>query len=194
MIPASVIDIAKAELGYTGKKSNDQLDDKTANITGKFTKYARDLYEAGYYNGNKNGYDWCCVFVDWCFWVACGRNKELAEKVKPVGDLGAAVVYSYNLLNSYGRISNTPQVGSQIYYKNTKGQFYHTGLVCAITDTTVETIEGNWSNKVSARSINKDSSLIAGYGLPFYDEAPTDKKSEILLQIAKLFEELAKEF
>lgn len=194
MIPANVITIAKTELGYTGKKSNDQLDSKTANITGKFTKYARDLYEAGYYNGDKNGYDWCCVFVDWCFWVACGRNKELAEKVKPVGDLGAAVLYSYNLLNYYGRISDTPEVGSQIYYKNAKGQFTHTGLVCEVTDTTVETIEGNWTNKVCARSIDRNNSLIAGYGRPYYEEAPTDKKAEILLQIAALVSALSKEF
>lgn len=43
--------VAFAELGYIGKKSNAQLDDKTANITGLWTKYARDLNDAGYYNG-----------------------------------------------------------------------------------------------------------------------------------------------
>lgn len=53
----TVLDIALAEKGYHEKASNSQLDDKTANSGNKnYTKYARDLFAAGYYNGNKNGY------------------------------------------------------------------------------------------------------------------------------------------
>ena len=46
-----VITVATNELGYIGKKSNAQLDDPTANVSGNYTKYGRDLNDNGYYNG-----------------------------------------------------------------------------------------------------------------------------------------------
>ena len=60
-----LLDTARAEIGYIGKKSNKDLYDPTANVIGLYTKYAEDLYKAGYYNFNKSGYDYCCVFADW---------------------------------------------------------------------------------------------------------------------------------
>ena len=68
-----VITIALAEVGYREKASNASLDAPQANAgSGNWTKFARDLAAAGYYNGNKNGYAWCDVFVDWCFYKAFG--------------------------------------------------------------------------------------------------------------------------
>ena len=55
--PSDIVTIALAEVGYWEKASNASLDDKTANAgAANWTKYARDLAAAGYYNGNKNGY------------------------------------------------------------------------------------------------------------------------------------------
>ena len=52
---STIINLAKEEAGYIEKATNSQLDSKTANAgNGNYTKYARDLYNAGYYNGNKN--------------------------------------------------------------------------------------------------------------------------------------------
>ena len=63
--PADIVAIALAEVGYREKATNSMLDDKTANSgSNNWTKYARDLAAAGYYNGNKNGYAWCDCFVD----------------------------------------------------------------------------------------------------------------------------------
>ncbi len=68
---SDVVAIALAEVGYVEKASNSALDSPSANPGGaNYTKYARDLANAGYYNGNKNGYAWCDVFVDWCFFKA----------------------------------------------------------------------------------------------------------------------------
>lgn len=199
MTANELMSIAREELGYIGKRSNKNLDIADANITGKFTKYARDLAEAGYYNGNKNGYDWCCVFIDWCFWIAAGRDKDAAGIVKPNGALGAGVGYSYNYYNAKGRISDKPQVGAQIFYKNSNG-FVHTGLVAEIKAGSVITIEGNWNNRVTEREIKLDNSQIAGYGLPFYAEekpepepTPTPSSPDHLHKIANLLAELAKE-
>ena len=63
--PADIVAIALAEVGYPGNATTASPDDKTANSAGNnWTKYARDLAAAGYYNGNKNGYTWCDCFVD----------------------------------------------------------------------------------------------------------------------------------
>lgn len=54
---SKLLEIARAELGYMEKASNSNLDDKTANAgSANWTKYARDLHAAGYYQANKNGY------------------------------------------------------------------------------------------------------------------------------------------
>lgn len=179
MTAKDIITLAAEELGYIGKKSNKDLDDKTANITGKFTKYARDLYAAGYYNGNKNGYDWCCVFVDWLFWRLAG-SKEAALKVKPTDLYGAGVYWAYKYLNDKGMTSNTPEVGAQIFYATSGGVLSHTGIVEAINGDTLTTIEGNWSNAVSRRTIKATDSRIYGYGLPAYEAEPIPDDSIVI--------------
>ena len=71
-----LVKIAEAEIGYHEKASNANLDIKTANSgKGNYTKYSRDLHKTGYYNGNKQGFDWCDQFVDWCFFKLCGSKR-----------------------------------------------------------------------------------------------------------------------
>lgn len=196
MTAREVIEVAKREIGYIGKKSNKDLDIPDANITGKYTKYARDLNEAGYYNGNKNGYSWCCVFVDWCFWIAAGRDKDKANEVKPVSTLGAGVKWEHRYLNDKGMISDTPIVGAQVFYSDDTSAFAHTGLVAKVTEDSIETIEGNWGNSVTSRIVKRNDKRIVGYGIPRYepedDEEP--KGDSHLHRIAELFAELTKEF
>lgn len=82
--PKKVLAIAEAEVGYLEKKSNADLDDKTANAGDKnYTKYARDLDALNFYNGRKNGYAWCDVFVDWCFVQAYGKEAALELTCQP---------------------------------------------------------------------------------------------------------------
>lgn len=168
MKASDIISVAIAEIGYQGKKSNADLYDKTANVSGKYTKYADELFKAGYYNGNKNGFDWCCVFVDWCIFTACGKNKEAAEEVKPVSIYGASVKYVRNSMP--GRYDKQPQAGDQIIFKNSRGEYYHTGLVERVDNDKVYTIEGNVGGSVvDRRSYALSSSLIDGYLHPYYD-------------------------
>ena len=76
-----LLKIASAEVGYLEKASNRNLDSKTGNAgSNNYTKYARDLDNIpGFYNGPKNGYAWCDVFVDWCFVQAFGVDE--AKKI-----------------------------------------------------------------------------------------------------------------
>lgn len=168
----TVLDIALAEKGYHEKASNAQLDDKTANSGNKnYTKYARDLFAAGYYNGNKNGYDWCDVFVDWCFFKACGKDKAKAEAMTcQTGTLGAGVKYSAQYYMNKGRyFESNPKAGDQIFfYKD--GTWTHTGIVKEVKNGNVYTIEGNYKNKVATCVYPLNYATIKGYGRPFYEE------------------------
>ena len=167
----TIINLAKQEVGYKEKATNSQLDNKTANAgKGNYTKYARDLYNAGYYNGNKNGYALCDVFVDWLFYKAFG--KETGQYIEcQNGDLGAGCIYSANYYKNAGRLYSNPKIGDQIFFKDKSGNPCHTGIVVNVTNEKVYTIEGNTSaNAVEETSYYKTCSFIYGYGRPRYDE------------------------
>ena len=170
-----VIGIAARELGYKEKASNAQLDDKTANAgKGNFTKYARDLYGAGYYNGNKNGFAWCDVFVDWCVWQACGKDTDKAMAMEyQTGNLGAGCVYSAGYYKAAKRWFTSPKAGDQIFFWDADGDEGHTGLVEKVEGGYVDTIEGNRDNCVARYKYAVGSAEIAGYGRPNY-EAESD--------------------
>lgn len=174
-----IISIAKNEVGYLEKASNKNLDDKTANAgKANYTKYARDLDAIpGFYNGKKNGYAWCDVFVDWCFVQAFGVDKAKELICQPSKSLGAGCKYSMNYYRSAGRLYEAPKEGDQIFFKDSDGDITHTGLVYKVDKTYVYTIEGNTSGTtgvvangggVWAKSYPLSSDYIAGYGRPAY--------------------------
>ena len=127
-----VILIAKNEEGYLEKKSNSQLDSKTANAgSANYTKYWRDI------KPDYQGQPWCAAFVSWCFMKAFGQEK--AEKLLKHWPY----VYCPTLGNLFTRNAN-PKIGDiVIFYHN--GTFTHTGLVTAVIGDRFYTIEGNTS-------------------------------------------------
>ena len=187
MSAQTVINIALAEVGYLEKATNANLDSKTGNAGyNNYTKYARDLANAGYYNGNKNGYAWCDVFVDWCFFRAYGKAAGQAAECQ-TGNLGAGCSYSAQYYKGQGRYDKTPKVGDQIFFLDAAGDINHTGLVYAVDGSTVYTVEGNTSGAsgvvangggVCRKSYSRSYGRIAGYGHPKYpaDAQPEAKK------------------
>lgn len=186
---SELIKIAETEVGYLEKKSNSNLDSMTGNAGyNNYTKYARDLHNAGYYNGNKNGYAWCDVFVDWCFWKMCGKDATKAQQmICQTGNLGAGCTYSAQYFRNAGRFYSSPKVGDQIFF-GASGDEYHTGIVYKVDSSTVYTIEGNTSGAsgvvdngggVFKKSYSRSYSGISGYGRPRYDaEVVTKVESE----------------
>ena len=174
--------VALGEEGYLEKKSNSQLDDKTANAgRNNWTKYARDLDALGdFYNGRKNGYDWCDTFVDWCFIKAYGR--ELGQKllVQPNRSTGAGCTYSMRFYKNKGQFHlQNPKEGDQIFFGKSRGanESSHTGLVYKVDSNYVYTIEGNTSGAsgvisngggVCRKKYSLNSNYIVGYGRPDY--------------------------
>lgn len=176
-----VIAIAKQEIGYLEKASNSQLDSKIANAGyNNWTKYARDLDALGLYNGKKNGYAWCDMFVDWCFVQAFGLDKTLLITGQALKGYGAGCTESANYYKKIGRFYKTnPQPGDQIFFTNNGGQsMNHTGLVIKVAGNIVYTIEGNTSSAagvIANGGAVRDKSYpiaytkIGGYGRPKYE-------------------------
>lgn len=198
---SKLLAIAEAELGYLEKKSNSQLDSKTANAgSNNYTKYARDLHKAGYYQANKNGYEWCDMFVDWCHLMAAeGDAKEAQRVICQSGPYGAGCTYSSKYYKNAGRFFKEPKPGDQIFFlgKDMKS-IVHTGHVKAVDKTYVYTIEGNTSGAsdvvangggVCEKKYKLTYSRIYGYGRPLYDEetatpqkptpTPDEKKGDV---------------
>lgn len=174
-----LLKIAKAEVGYIEKASNKDLDSKTANAgKNNYTKYARDLDAIpGFYNGKKQGYAWCDVFVDWCFVQAFGVEKAKELLCQPNRSLGAGCKYSRNYYKANGQLYNKPALGDQIFFKDSDGDIVHTGIVYDVDKSYVYTIEGNTSTAsgvvanggtVAKKKYKLTYNKIAGYGRPDY--------------------------
>ena len=191
-------DIADAEVGYLEKASNAHLDDKTANAGSKnYTKYARDLHNAGFFNGNKNGYPWCAVFVTWVIWMLCGKIKEKAMEILcQTGPYGAGCTSAVQYYKQQGRFYTTdPRPGDQIFFWDTaKTSAAHTGLVVEVDESYVYTIEGNTSGEsgvvengggVCNKRYSRGYHRIYGYGRPKYDPEH-EKKEECDMKVSVL--------
>lgn len=186
-----LLEIAIAELDYCEKASNFQLDDKTANAgKNNWTKYARDLHQAGYYNGNKNGFAWCDMFVDWVFYKLCGSNAAKAQELQcQTGPYGAGCTWSAKYYKQQGRYHTTnPQPGDQVFFGR-DGEYEHTGIVEHVQNGTLHTIEGNTSNKVARKTYSLASVYILGYGRPKFDPEVADSATttpiKTVVEVAK---------
>ncbi len=171
-----ILQIANTEVGYLEKASNSNLDDKTANAGDKnYTKYARDMDTLKVYNGPKQGYAWCNVFIDWCFVQALGvdRARELL-----IG-FSAGCTQDYNWFKSKGQIVTEPQKGDLVFF----GKTSHIGIIEDVRDGKIYTIEGNTSNAaelivnggtVAKKSYAINSQSIHSFARPKYDGSDTN--------------------
>lgn len=177
-----VISIAMQEEGYLEKKSNKDLDDKTKNAgKNNYTKYARDMDALGdFYNGKKQGFPWCDVFVDCMFVYAFGEDRARELLCQPKKSLGAGVGYSAKYYKKHNQFFSKPKAGDQIFFKN----YSHTGLVYKVDTTYVYTVEGNTSSAagvvnnggcVRLKKYKIKGSKIEGYGRPNYKEQEQPK-------------------
>lgn len=174
-----VIDIALSEVGYIEKRDSHELDSKTGNAgSSNWTKYARDLDAIpGFYNGPKNGYAWCDVFVDWCFNRAYGPQEAKRLLCQPDYSAGAGCTYSAAYYQQHGQLHHRPQPGDQIFFGNAR-ESTHTGIVYKVDESFVYTVEGNTSTSsgvvpnggaVCKKRYPILSRSIYAYGRPDYD-------------------------
>jgi len=195
---SDVIKIAEAEVGYLEKASNSQLEDPTANAgSGNWTKYARDLDKiAGWYNGPKNGYEWCAVFFDWVLIKVFGA--ELVKKMTNHTTSGAGCTWAAQAYVKAKQWAASPAPGDQIFFGSDLNSCTHTGIVYKVASDRVYTIEGNTSGAsgevangggVCKKSYAKSYSRIVGYGRPKYELGDEEMTGEEIYN--KLYEFLA---
>lgn len=177
-----LVALAESEVGYLEKRSNSQLDDKTANAGDKnFTKYQRDMDAIeGFYNTKKQGFSWCDIFVDWCFVKVFGVEEALRLLCQPRKSMGAGCDKSAGYYKEKGRWFTTPEIGDQIFFKSSLYAFAHTGLVVNIDAHYVYTVEGNTSGAsgviangggVCKKKYERSNANIVGYGRPLWTAA-----------------------
>lgn len=170
MNPSKVIEVAKSQLGYLEKKSDKDLDSKTANAgRNNYTKYGEWF--------GVNPVLWCAVFVCWCFAQAYGSvAKEML-----CGGYSAACETMRSRFIKAGRYDKNPKAGDCIFFSGTRhAGANHIGIVWKVDGSRIYTIEGNTSGAngvvdngggVAQKSYSKSYSRIMGYGHPEYDES-----------------------
>lgn len=128
----ALIGVAEDEIGYLEKKSNSNLDSKTANAgSANYTKYWRDLYPS------YQGQPWCAIFISWIFYITFGL--DMAKKLLKHWPY----VYCPTLGTLFTKHANPQKGDIVIFYHN--GTFTHTGLVTKVSGDKFWTIEGNTS-------------------------------------------------
>jgi surface antigen len=189
-----LVKIAETEIGKEGDAS-------------KSCKYGAEIDKLHYkidpkyntlYYYQKNGADWCAIFVDWCFYRALDiidENGNINSKVtKKDSELlkifynltnhsqgGAACsncIDAYKSIGSYfKRGEQTPQPGDEIFFT-----WGHTGLVVDVKGDTVYTVEGNTGGgggKVKQGKYSLSWGSIDGYGRPQWEHAPNMDPTQI---------------
>ncbi len=158
-----VAELAKKEVGYKGTGSG--------SYSNRFSKYAKELDAMGdIYNTPKNGYDWCDIFADWCYIKILGKEKAIKAINQPKYGCGAGCYFSAGYYKQMGRFSQTPSVGSQIFFDwDGDKREDHTGIVVKFDSKYVYTVEGNTgggTGQVKERQYERTYKCITGYGKP----------------------------
>lgn len=139
----------------------------------KYNKYAAELDQTNWYNGKKNGYDWCCVFADYAFYHVFGYDDAKKMEYQPDKSLGAACYYAARYFKEHDAYYKTPEVGDRIFYGEDADD--HTGIVIKVGDKLIETVEGNVTDSVVRRTVDRNDKWIDGYGRPDWSVVVDEK-------------------
>lgn len=175
-----IINWAENERNYTEKDSLSDLDDKTKNAgDDNYTKYSQEVDALGIFSAQVQGQPWCATWVTDGFINTYGVDKGLDMLCQPSKNSTAACCGdAAEYYQKAGRWYTSPQVGDQVFFKTTKYQYAHTGIVTEVTDTEVTTIEGNTSSEkgvvsnggaVTKKHYPVGYSGFKGFGRPKYE-------------------------
>ena len=112
--------------------------------------------------GFENREDWCALFVSWCE-DQCGYLESgSAPKFALVSDGADWFV----LRDQWRLMGDTPEAGDIIFFDwDQDGARDHVGIVTAVVDDNVYTVEGNSSDLCRQKRYSIDDPVIYGYGI-----------------------------
>ena len=158
--------------GYTEKDTRDKIGasmDSPEPFASKgknnYTIFAKEYFKQT--GIQVQGEPWCDSFIDACFIKVFGKEKARQY----LGGFSAYTPDSANYFKVRKQWSNTPKIGSIVFYKTTR--ISHTGIVYGVDFKYIYTIEGNTSNdnklnvnggQVALKKHLINSDYIAGYG------------------------------
>ncbi len=172
----NIVKVALSQVGYHEGSGSSDLSGSSSS-SGNYTEYGKWFGQQG---------SWCAIFVSWCASQA-GVPSSVIQKNAIAGGTSCNFgekKYSFGL--------RTPQPGDIVYVQNDSDSAAdHVGLVTSVDDNYIYTVEGNYSNKVSAvkysrttgRNVHSEKTKILFYGVPAYEngdyvmgDANLDKK------------------
>lgn len=176
-----IVNWAENERNYTEKESLSYLNDKTKNAgNDNYTKYAQEIDALESYVTKVQGQPWCSTFVTDGFINTYGVEKGLNMLCQPrTNSYAACCEDAANYYKKAGRWHTIPQVGDQVFFKTSKYQYAHTGIVVEVTSNEVTTIEGNTSSEpgvvynggaVTKKHYPINYANFKGFGRPKYEQ------------------------
>lgn len=133
-----------------------------------WNKYAEIMDKVkDFYNGIKQNQPYCDIWYDCGCYVCYGREAALYLTCQPEKSCGAGCSFSAQYYNAAGCFHKSgPETGDQIFFGSAWNNIWHTGLVVAVSENYVTTIEGNTSDQVAKRTYRINDPNIFGYGRP----------------------------
>ena len=187
MSKEKLIETALKEVGYLEKswdaynKDPQVVYDKTKGA-GKdnITKYNFEMHKI-YPATMDFAAAWCDAFVDWCFYTVFGLSTAKSLLGGGFDDYTVASAQMYKNKNAYHKGTSGIAPGDQIFFRNSE-RICHTGIVVAIDEHTIYTVEGNTSPQGSKPNVVANGGgvwtkeypygydRIDGYGRPPYEK------------------------
>lgn len=116
-----IIDLAKTQVGYHEGRNAAGWDN--------VQKYSEEVPGLAW----SDGQPWCATFISWL--ALKSGNAAFYPRT-------ASVQTAHDWFKTRGQLDTTPRVGDQFILNTNE----HTGLVIAVTPSTISTIEGNTNN------------------------------------------------
>lgn len=168
----NMLSVADSWVGYCEKRQCDYstYESMEWNAGGaNFTRFGRiaDMVMTGEDKRVKDGLPWCAMFIISCLYESKAGKVDTTAATITLDE--SAVDFVKNVFGGYyplkmmagvaniyrsavylNKITYEPKRGDFVIYMDDKGRPYHIGIVERVKGSTITTIEGNTSGKVSA--------------------------------------------
>lgn len=156
-----LLNVARSQLGYIeGGEAGDFGGGCAAGVRDNYTEYI--YWYFGDETAHGDNYAWCAAFVSWCANRA-GISTETIPRFARVQSEGEATFKSWGRFRSGAYI---PEPGDLIFYSG------HVGIVEAVDEEGITSIEGNYQDCVQRRRNGFGSKSVLGFGVLSEEPAP----------------------